>query len=198
MKDPDILPQQRREHADPTEGFNAVPRTLLALVLALVVFGVAYISAEDINQPGRWGDGRTAAELSGAAGRAGGGTAADGAALYAALCVACHQASGAGLPGVFPPLAGSEWVQGDPATAAAIVLHGVTGPITVAGQRYNGAMPAFHAQLDDNQLAALLTHLRSQWGNQAAPVSAAQVAEARQRHQGRSAPFAGEQDLPAH
>ncbi|HSI60710.1 MAG TPA: cytochrome c, partial [Ideonella sp.] len=121
----------------------------------------------------------------------------DGAAIYASLCVACHQATGAGLPGVFPPLAGSEWVNGKEGTAAAIVLHGVSGPLTVKGQTFNGAMPAFQAQLSDAQIAALLTHLRSHWGNASPPVTAQTVGQVREALKARTGPFAGDQELAA-
>lgn len=195
--DPHIPPQQRREHADPTERAGAVPKLMLALVLALVVAGVAYICAEPINQPSAWGDGRDARELAGPTGPQA-GAAINAAAPYASLCAACHQASGQGLPGVFPPLAGSEWVNGNPGTAAAIVLYGVSGPLTVAGRSFNGAMPPFKGQLSDEQVAALLSHVRSQWGNTSASVSSSEVAQVRERFKDRVGPFSAEKDLPAH
>lgn len=98
---------------------------------------------------------------------------------------------------MFPPLAGSEWVAGKDTTLAAIVLHGVNGPISVKGQAFNGAMPSFKGQLDDAQLAAVLTYLRSQWGNRAPPVTADAVALVRQATVARSAPFAGGDELLA-
>lgn len=194
--DPNILPQQRRENPDPQENFNKVPRLMLAAVAALVVFGVLYIFSANINHPSVWGDDRTAAELQGSipAARA----PISGAALFSSLCAACHQPTGLGLPGVFPPLAASEWVNGTPSTAAAIVLYGVTGPLTVAGKEFNGAMPAFKDQLSDEQLAAVLTHIRTQWGNASAPVALADVAQARDAHKDRTTPFAGGKELPSH
>lgn len=197
MKDPDILPQQQREHADPSEQLNPLPWFVIVLLVLLLSFGVAYILRADIDTPGSWGDGRQAAELASEK-KAAGGAKVDGAALYASLCVACHQASGLGLPGVFPPLAGSEWVLGKDSSAAAIVLYGITGPLQVKGTAYNGAMPAFKEQLDDAQIAAVLSHVRSQWGNGAAAVSAETVAKAREEHKARSAPFAGDKELPPH
>lgn len=194
--DPDILPQQRRENPDPQENFNEVPRLMLAAVAALVVFGVVYIFSANINQPSDWGDDRTAAELQGRIPAE--GAAINGAALFSSLCAACHQPTGLGLPGVFPPLAASEWVNGSPGTAAAIVLHGVTGPLTVAGKDFNGTMPAFKDQLSDEQLAALLTYIRDQWGNSSAPVTATDVAQVRNFHKDRTAPFAGAKELPSH
>lgn len=195
-RDPQISAQQQRENPEPHEQTQPVPWPLIMLVALLFAFGVAYISLSDIESPAAWGDGRQAAELGG--GKRQGGAKADGAAVFASLCVACHQANGQGLPGVFPPLSGSEWVTGKDSTVAAIVLHGVTGRLSVKGSTYNGAMPAFGAQLSDEQMAAILTYVRSQWGNQAAAVSAETVAQTREAHKDRTAPFVGDKDLPTH
>ena len=193
MKDPDILPQEAREAPDPHEAGNPVPWFVRLLFGVMLAFGMVYIGYADVDTPSAWGDGRSRNELAGSKPVA--GAKADGAAVYAASCAACHQATGAGLPGVFPPLAGSEWVNGHDTTAAAILLHGVTGPLTVKGATYNGAMPTFKAQLDDEQIAALLTHLRSQWGNTGAAVSATVVAKVREDTKARSAPYVGDADL---
>ncbi len=96
------------------------------------------------------------------------GAAVEVGASFAANCAACHQANGQGLPGVFPPLAGSEWVVGDPKVLANILLHGVSGKIEVAGQSFDGMMPAF-AQLSDAESAGVLTHIRSTWGTRPKP-----------------------------
>lgn len=196
MSSPDISPQQERENPDPQERANPVPWPILGLAALLVGFGVVYILRADINSPATWGDGRSASELAGASKSA--SAKVDGAALFASLCAACHQATGLGLPGVFPPLAGSEWVIGKDATAAAILLHGINGALTVKGTVYNGAMPAFGGQLNDEQIAAVLTYVRSQWGNSAAAVSAETVAAAREAHKARTGPFEGDKGLPPH
>jgi mono/diheme cytochrome c family protein len=193
---PPISPQQERENPDPHERTKPVPWPLIGLVALLFSFGIVYITQADIENPSEWGDGRQMAELAGA--KKASGAKVDGAALYASLCVTCHQASGQGLPGVFPPLAGSEWVLGKDSTAAAILLHGITGPLTVKGTAYNGAMPAFGAQLSDEQIAGVLSYIRSQWGNAAAPVEAQTVSKAREEHKGRTSAFAGDKDLPPH
>ncbi|MEM5432108.1 cytochrome c [Cupriavidus oxalaticus] len=195
MQDPDILPQQARENSDPHEATNPMPWYMIVLTGLLLAFGIGYIVLADIDHPANWGDGRAMAELSGPAG--GGAGKVDGGALFASLCVSCHQANGQGLQGVFPPLAGSEWVVGSDSTVAAIVLHGVTGSLTVKGTTYSGAMPAFKDQLSDEQLAAVLSHIRSQWGNGAAPVPVETVSRAREEHKARTAPFAGDKELPA-
>jgi len=196
LNEPHISPQEERENPDPEEGANPVPWPLIGLVAVLFAFGIVYISLADIESPAAWGDGRQAAELAGAKKVA--GAKVDGAALFSSLCVACHQASGQGLPGVFPPLAASEWVQGKDRTAASILLHGINGPLTVKGNVYNGAMPAFGGQLSDEQIAAVLSHVRSQWGNTASAVTAETVAAAREEHKARTSAFAGDKELPPH
>jgi mono/diheme cytochrome c family protein len=197
MADIDVSAQQKRELPDPTEQVTPVPWFVIAVTVALMALGAVYIWQADINTPAAWGDGREVSELAGPA-KSAAGAKVDGAALFASLCVACHQTSGLGLPGVFPPLAGSEWVTGKDSTAAAILLHGLTGPVQVKGTTYNGAMPAFKDQLNDAQIAAVLSHIRSQWGNTGAAVSAETVAKVREATQDRSAPFVGDKDLPAH
>ena len=87
------------------------------------------------------------------------------------ICVACHQPTGTGLPPVFPPLAKSEYVTGNPKRLAAIILKGVMGPITVEGTAYNSIMPAQEASLTDAKVAAIATYVRASFGNTGTPVS---------------------------
>ncbi len=182
-----------REYEDPHENRMPIPRYMLAMVAVLVAWGAWYIATAPIDQPSALGDRRTVADLQGKPKSA--GSAVDGAAVYQSRCVACHQATGQGLPGVFPPLAGSEWVAGKDAKVAQIVLRGVTGKLTVKGTAYNGAMPAFADQLNDAEIAAVLTHVRSQWGNTAPPVTAETVAAARADTAAMKAPFDGDAAL---
>ena len=113
----------------------------------------------------------------------------DGKQVFSTTCAACHQATGEGVAGVYPPLAGSEWVTGDEAKVVRILLHGVTGPIEVAGETFNGMMPPWGATLKDADIAAVLTYVRSQWGNKGAPVSAAKVASIRAATASRTTPW---------
>ncbi|MCC7054193.1 MAG: cytochrome c [Gemmatimonadaceae bacterium] len=108
---------------------------------------------------------------------------------YAEVCAVCHQATGQGLPGAFPPLAGSEWLNGRPDIPIAIVLHGLQGEITVKGAKFNSAMMPWGGVLNDEDLAATLTYARSQWGNRAAPITAAQVRATRARFASRTTPW---------
>jgi mono/diheme cytochrome c family protein len=187
--------QEQRELADPHEAYTPIPRTVLVLVALLIVWGFYYIMRAPINIPSELGDGRTVSALGGK--KAASGGAADGAAVFSANCAACHQGTGQGLPGVFPPLAGSEWVQGKPDTVAAIVLHGITGQLTVKGNTFNGAMPPFAAQLSDAEIAAVLSYARSQWGNSAPPLTAETVGQVRAATKDKTAPFDGDKELNA-
>jgi mono/diheme cytochrome c family protein len=98
-------------------------------------------------------------------------------------CVQCHQATGLGLPGTYPPLAGSEWVNGPEDRVISIVLYGLQGPVHVKGTAFGAAaMPSFGPSgfnLSDEKIAAVLTYVRQEWGNQSGPISADQVAAVR-------------------
>lgn len=94
---------------------------------------------------------------------------------YQTLCVACHQLGGQGLAGLAPPLAGSEWVEGPESRFARIILHGVRGEITAAGVSFNVEMPPLGAALDDESIAEIMTYVRNEWGNRAAPVETSAV-----------------------
>ena len=116
------------------------------------------------------------------------------------ICSGCHQPNGRGMPNAFPPLAGSEIATGAPEIPIRIVLLGAQGPLTVKGQRFNGTMPAW-GSFSDAEIAATLTYVRSQWGNAASAVTAAQVAAERGALAGRTRPLTGaeiEEMLRAH
>jgi len=95
--------------------------------------------------------------------------------IYGANCSACHGVSGAGVPGVFPPLAGNPMVTGSPDKVIAAVKNGLTGAMTVNGKAYSGAMPAWKGKLSNTDIADVITYIRSSWGNKADAVTEAQV-----------------------
>jgi mono/diheme cytochrome c family protein len=110
-------------------------------------------------------------------------------------CVSCHQANGAGTPGQFPPLAGSEWVlEKDPTRMIHIVLDGLTGPITVKGTPFNGTMVAWRP-LPDEDLAYVISYVRNSWGNHASAVTPEQIAKIRKETEGRTTPWTAEELL---
>jgi cytochrome c oxidase cbb3-type subunit 2 len=105
--------------------------------------------------------------------------AAKGQALFTNTCAACHQASGEGLPGVFPPLKGNAAVNdADPTKHIHTILHGLQGA-NVGGIVYPSPMPPFATTLSDADIAAIINHERSSWGNHGAPVTIEQVATER-------------------
>lgn len=102
--------------------------------------------------------------------------------VYESQCLMCHQQNGAGLADSFPPLEGSEWVRGDKRLGINIVLGGVSGPITVKGETYNSIMAPWGGVLDDQQISAVLTYIRSAWGNDAPAVTESDVAVERAKN----------------
>ncbi len=98
-------------------------------------------------------------------------------------CVTCHQASGQGVPGTYPPLAGSEWVNGPDERVISIVLYGLQGTVHVTSKSFNAAvMPSFGPSgfnWSDEKIADVLTYVRQEWGNKASAVTADQVAAVR-------------------
>jgi len=100
--------------------------------------------------------------------------------IYSANCQTCHQANGLGVPGQYPPLAGSEFTTGGSRRPAMIVLKGLQGPVTVKGQKFGSAvMQPWDKTLTDQKIADVLTYERSEWGNNASPVTAEQIAALR-------------------
>ncbi|HTU71383.1 MAG TPA: cytochrome c [Candidatus Baltobacteraceae bacterium] len=99
-----------------------------------------------------------------------------GQSVYQANCSTCHQTNGGGVRGAFPPLAQNPTVIGDPIAVIHDVKFGLSGEIHVNGNGYNGMMPAWGQQLSDSDIAAVITYVRSAWGNKASAVTSAQVA----------------------
>ncbi len=98
--------------------------------------------------------------------------------LFAGTCSTCHQESGAGIEGVFPPLAGSDYLLEDPKRAIGVVVNGLSGPVKVNGKDYNSVMPPM-SQLNDDAIANILTYVLNSWGNAGPAISAAEVADVR-------------------
>jgi mono/diheme cytochrome c family protein len=111
---------------------------------------------------------------------------AEGRKVFAGTCAACHQDSGLGQAGKAPPLVGSEWVLasgGD--RIVRVVLNGLTGPINVKGQEWNLTMVPWRDNFSDEQIAGVLSYIRSSWGNNAGPITPALVKAARaEKHPG--------------
>jgi mono/diheme cytochrome c family protein len=113
-------------------------------------------------------------------------------------CVACHQANGKGVPGQFPPLIRTDWVlEPEPGRIIRAVLDGLSGPIQVEGQSYNGAMVPWRGGLTDEEIAAVLTYVRQnpEWGNKAPEVKPERVKEVREKTKNRNQPYSPEELL---
>ena len=116
--------------------------------------------------------------------------AVDGAQIYT-RCATCHQVNGQGLPGTYPPLANSAIANGDPVVPVAVITHGLQGPIEVDGKQFNSVMPPYGTgqPLSDDEIAAVLTYVRTSFGNSSGAVTAQQVADARARIGDHTGPF---------
>ena len=192
-KDQRADPVYAREHAEPVERNNPVPWLLGLVAASLLVWGVSYFLLNPNLAPAPVSPSQSAATAPQAAAP----VAADGAQIFASRCASCHQATGAGLPGVFPPLAGSEWVNADASKVAEILLLGIEGPITVKGAEFHGIMPAFGQQLSDAEIAAVASYVRASFGNKSPPVTADVVKAERAKLGNRSTPWAGGAELQA-
>lgn len=179
----DVFEPRRMETPAP------VPTWAWVLFLTVLAWGAGYLSLELSNQiesvipqgasverPGAPQSSNTASEGGGGAAPA---WAALGQQVYGVNCASCHQASGVGLPSVFPPLTNNAVViDADPTEHISAILHGVSGKV-IDGVAYMAPMPPFGSILNDAEIAAVVNHERTQWGNNAPTVTAADVAEQR-------------------
>jgi mono/diheme cytochrome c family protein len=101
-------------------------------------------------------------------------------------CAACNQLGGLGIEGRVPPLDGSPWVAGSESRLIRIVLHGLRGPIKIGGQTYNLEMPSFGQAFKDDEIASMLSYVRSRYGEPSPPITAATVSQVRAATQNRS------------
>jgi mono/diheme cytochrome c family protein/glucose/arabinose dehydrogenase len=118
---------------------------------------------------------------------------ASGRQLFLSVCAGCHGTDGQGVRRLAPPLAGSEWVLGDERRLALLVLHGVEGPMEVAGKRYEApdilpVMPS-HSVMTDGDITSILIYIRNEWGNSAGGVNRRTVGRLRHTTQGRVVPW---------
>jgi mono/diheme cytochrome c family protein len=190
--------QAFREQPEPAEGLERPPWWLWAVSVLLIFWAGFYLGRYGgifgpyVHVLQREGQERETAAI--APKRPEKGAKVSGKEVFANICAACHQANGQGVPGAFPPLAGSGWLLKDPETPVRIVLHGLSGTINVKGGTFNSVMPEWGSKLSNQEIAAVLTYARSSWGNSAPEVSAETVEKIRQQTSDRTTPW-GEEEL---
>ena len=185
--------QIQREKIDPGEGMRPLPWIVTLLLGAMLMWGAFYLVVSPTGGESSFGDQRTLASLDPKSSSSG-ASQIDGKQIYIGKCAACHQATGLGLPGVFPPLADSEWVKGDQDVLSKILLHGIQGQIEVKGAAYNGVMPAWHT-LSDGEIAAVITYIRSDWGNKESAVAEDVVKKQRDLTKARQEPYKNAEEI---
>ncbi|MCC5828224.1 MAG: c-type cytochrome [Phycisphaeraceae bacterium] len=180
-----------REHSEPADGREPMPIWLIIVFGAMLLWGGWYLGQYSGHFRGDVLDERAADRAAYPRRDLDPDLEIDplvlGRRVYTLHCMSCHQIDGMGLEAQYPPLAGSEWVHGSPRTLARIVLHGLHGPIEVAGEVYDDQMPGHGDQLTDLRIAAVLSFIRTAWGNDAPPVDPRLVREVRLEHAGRRA-----------
>ncbi len=120
-----------------------------------------------------------------------GGKGSKGEALFQANCAACHQANGQGLPGAFPPLAGSDYIAQNPKVLMEVTLQGKQGKMTVNGKEYNNIMPSM-SYLSDADLSAITTYVLNSWGNPGGKITTKEIKKFREANDLQAKQGAGE------
>ncbi|ADE53056.1 c-type cytochrome [Coraliomargarita akajimensis] len=196
----DIHAQLMREKSEPEEGFSPVPIFLLFVFAILCFWGGAYFirySADfrwDVYDPDY-------DPVAASAPRPEIPLFDRGAKVFRGQCAQCHQANGEGVPGAFPPLVASKWVQGNEERLARILINGLNGPIEVKGSTYNGNMPAFGPNglnLKAKDIAGVLTYIRQEWGNGGNEVTVEAMEGYLKDYGSRGTPWTAEELLADH
>lgn len=188
--------QLMREQGEPSEQMRPIPLVVMLICGLLLFWGGFYMAKFSANFKGdvfnpEWAPGGTqVAEVAF-------DPIAQGKKLFGKTCQQCHQIDGHGLPGVYPPLVGSEWLLGDDVRPVKILLMGIQGPITVEGNKFDGNMPTV-GYWKDRDIAAVLTFVRQNWGNSASPISEELVAKVRKELGDRKAPWSAQELLKEH
>lgn len=175
----------QREKVEPRVGLEPLSLWLIGVYGLAIFFGGAYLGRYSGNFSGDGLDPMGGAPHPMKAGAAGSGAAQAselspaerGKKIFSANCATCHQASGLGVAGQYPPLAGSEYVNGGTKRLGMIVLKGLQGPLTVKGAQFGSAvMQPWDKTLTDAKISDVLTYIRQEWGNKSGPVAPEGVA----------------------
>lgn len=196
----------QREKTEPRVGLEPLSIWLIAVYGLAIFCGGAYLGRYAGNFSGDGLDPLGGAARTVKAGTVGAGGGALTAALspadrgkkiFSANCATCHQASGLGVAGQYPPLAGSEYVMGGTRRLGMILLKGLEGPVTVKGAMYGSAvMQPWEKTLTDAKIADVLSYIRQEWGNTGGPVAPEGLASLRKELAGHPGSYK-EPDLKA-
>lgn len=171
--------QLQRSKPEKADGYSALPLVLLGLMCCAVFFGSIYMAHYSIRFDPLVVNEHAKREKVDASKGPALSRAQLGKRVYTSTCATCHQANGMGVPGQYPPLAGSEWVAGNEERIIRIVINGLSGPIKVAGHDFNNVMAPLGAVLRDEQIANVLSYVRAEWGNTAPEVQPETVSKVR-------------------
>lgn len=181
-----------RERAEPRDGYEPISLWLITLAFGLLFWGGMYLVSHSGGfQANVFNSNLVAWDGAGAAaGKGPPDPMVVGKRVFTQYCAVCHQTTGQGVAGQFPPLVDSEWVlsrewHGDNHLVK-VVLNGLQGPVTVKGAPYNNAMAPWGGVLKDEQISAVLTYIRNEWGNQAPPIPVEFVAKVREENAART------------
>lgn len=192
----EVHAQAMREKDEPTEGFAPLPIALVFLFCVLCFGGGVYLIEHSAGfDPLAYNENIKPTTVAPPPPQKA-PPFENGAKLYRKNCLQCHQESGMGVPGAFPPLVESQWVLGSEERLVKILLHGLAGPIEVRGNTYNGNMPAV-GTWDDYDIASVATYIRgnTDWGNDAGEVTEDTVAAVRADFAGRSTTWTADELL---
>ncbi|MGO8837893.1 MAG: c-type cytochrome [Limisphaerales bacterium] len=188
-------------HYEKLEAEPAAARSTLPIWIITVTLVLMFLGAVNFDRHSGWFNKQvyrpyaSAEQLEASQPKSGSAAvAAHGKQVYDVVCGICHGLDGLGKPGQAPALAGSEWVitKGSDRLIR-IPLSGLSGPMQVNGKDWNLAMAPMGVALSDTDLAAVLTYIRSSWGNQAGEVTADNVKSVRAALGARPQPLTGEQ-----
>ena len=177
--------QLQRTKPEKVGGYPLLPLGVLGLMCGAVFFGSIYLAHNSIRFDPLVYSEQASREKPGAIKIIPLTRAQLGKRVFDTTCIACHQATGLGVPGQYPPLVGSEWALGSEERIIRIVLHGLNGPITVEGKEYNNIMAPLGEALKDEQIANVISYVRASWGNNAPEVTPEAVAKVRADTAGR-------------
>jgi mono/diheme cytochrome c family protein len=201
----DVHAAIQREKREPRVGLEPLSIWLIVVYGLAVFFGGAYLGRFSGNFNGESLDYPNPPKVTKPGGGPGGGEQAAeltpverGKKVFLANCAVCHQPNGLGsFAQGYPPLAGSEIVNGGSRLPGMIVLKGLTGPVTVKGQQFGSAvMQPWEKTLNDQKVADVLTYVRQEWGNKGGAIAKEQIAALRKELASRAESFV-EADLHA-